>query len=676
MEILSPVGKKSALEAAVRSGADAVYFGVGDFNARRNAENFSKNDLKDICEYCHIRGVKAYLALNTLISDNEIKEALSIVQYACEASIDALIINDFGLAEIIKKAAPSLPLHASTQMTVHNNDGVKYLKEKGFERVVLAREISLKNLKEISEYANKNNIELEIFVEGAHCMCVSGQCLLSSVLGSRSGNRGLCAQPCRLPFKVKNGSGYDLSLKDMNLYRYFDEFEKLNIASLKIEGRMKTDEYVAAATYSALCFKENRPDKEKSLDTLQKVFSRSGFTDGYLTEKADKSMFGIRSEQDIEKSKQIKNSIHEIYRRERQSVKIKMNAVFKLGEKSSLKVSDGVNSVTVTGDIPEGATSKPSKSEDIINKLKKTGDTPYFVENVDLQLEDNLFISGKTLSNLKESALNKLTALRCKTKPIPFYYKKEQADTNLNPQIKTETFLSVHNLNQLPKDPVSDIAFVPLSSDINKVKKLIENGYNIGIKTPVYYNNLSSERLKEFYDIGVEHALMQNICAFDKLKNQGFIITAAHTINIFNSYSLEYCPADYCTLSAELKDSQIKAINSSKPKGILAYGKLPLMIFRNCPIKANNGCKNCDGIITDRKDINFKIYCEDGVTKMINNRPIFMADKKDFLNTLDFILLDFTDETAQEVEEIISIYKNNGNFDKPYTRGLYFKGVF
>ena len=241
IEILSPVGNKQSLISAIRSGADAVYFGVGKFNARRNAENFSNNDLKYISGYCKIRGVKTYLALNTLISDEEFDEALNVVKSACEAGIDAIIINDLGLASVVKKSAPNMPLHASTQMTVHNLEGIKYLKEQGFSRVVLARENSLSEIKEMAEYANKNNIELEIFVSGAHCMCVSGQCLLSSVLGSRSGNRGLCAQPCRLPFKVKKGNGYDLSLKDMNLFEYFDEFNRLNITSLKIEGRMKTE---------------------------------------------------------------------------------------------------------------------------------------------------------------------------------------------------------------------------------------------------------------------------------------------------------------------------------------------------------------------------------------------------------------------------------------------------
>ena len=674
MEILSPVGNKSSLYAAVRSGADAIYFGVGEFNARRNAENFSKNDLKEIASYCHIRGVKAYLALNTLVSDEEMDDALSVVKYACEAGIDAIIINDSGLAELVKKAAPNMPLHASTQMTVHNIDGVKYLKEKGFSRVVLARENSLEDITKISKYANENGIELEIFVSGAHCMSVSGQCLLSAVLGSRSGNRGLCAQPCRLPFKVKNGNGYDLSLKDMNLFCYFDEFRKLGIASLKIEGRMKSEEYVAAATYSAICFKENNPEKENSLKTLQNVFSRSGFTDGYLLKKTDKNMFGIRSEQDIEKSKQIKNSIHEIYRRERQSVKINIKAEFISNKESSLTVSDGKNIITVRDEYPEKAVVKSTTREDITAKLSKTGSTPYFVDEIDIHLEDNLFISGKTLSSLKQKAIDELNTARGRNVPIPFYYKKEEHSYE-KLDLKPEVFISVHDLTQLPKNPIGDVVFVPMSSDLKKISDLIDIGYNIGIKTPAYFEELSDEALKRFRDIGVEHALMQNLGAYNKLKKHEFIITAAPSCNIFNSISLQNCPADYCTVSVELSDKQINALNSDKPKGIFAYGKSPLMLFKNCPIKAYNGCKNCNHVITDRKNINFKIYCEDGVTMMINNRPIYMGDKKSFLNKLDFILLSFTDETAQELSRIISLYQNGNEFNQPYTRGLYFKGV-
>ena len=674
MEILSPVGNLSSLYAAARTGADAVYFGVGEFNARRNAENFTKDDLKTISSYCHIRGIKAYLALNTLVSDEEMNEALSIVKSACEAGIDAIIINDFGLASIVKKAAPNMPLHASTQMTVHNVEGVKFLKEKGYQRVVLARENSLDDMKKIADYANKNNIELEIFVSGAHCMSVSGQCLLSSILGCRSGNRGLCAQPCRLPFKVSGGNGYDLSLKDMNLFEHFDEFKKLNIASLKIEGRMKGDEYVAAATHSAYCYKNNLKEKEQSLEILQNVFSRSGFTDGYLTKNINKDMFGVRSETDIEKSKQIKNSIHELYRRERQSVNITMSAVFKEDKNAILIVSDGKNNITVTDEIPQKAQNKSATVEEIAEKLKKTGSTPYLVEKIDIDLDDGLFISGKMLSNLKNQALEQLSTMRGKIKPIAFYY-EENKKTYDEIEVIPEKFILVHSLNQIPQNMIADLFFVPLSSDINAVERLIENGFNIGIKTPVFFNELPKEKLKNFYDIGVEYALMQNIGAYSTLNELGFTIVSAPSMNIFNSSTLENFPADYCTLSVELSEKQIKAINSDKPKGIYAYGKLPLMVFRNCPIKANSGCKNCNHKITDRKNIEFKIFCEDGVTRMINNRPIYLGDKPNVYKNLDFILLSFTDEDVSEVEQVITQFNKNLEYDKPYTRGLYFKGV-
>ncbi len=675
MEILSPAGNKNSLISAVRSGADAVYFGVGEFNARRNAENFSKNDLKDISKYCHIRGVKAYLALNTLVADEEINDAMDIVKSASEAGIDGIIINDSGLAELIKISAQNMPLHASTQMTVHNIEGVKYLKEKGFSRVVLARENSLEEIKRIAEYANKNNIELEIFVQGAHCMSVSGQCLLSSVLGCRSGNRGLCAQPCRLPFKVINGNGYDLSLKDMNLYKYFDEFKKIGISSLKIEGRMKSEEYVAAATYSAYLYKNNIAGKEQSLKVLQDVFSRSGFTDGYINNKADKEMFGIRQEDDIEKSKQIKNSIHKLYRKERQSVEITVKAKFKQSKKSKIIVSDGKNTVNIASDISEEAKNKPTTEEEISTKLIKTGSTPYKVNKIEINLDKNLFVSGKTLSELKTKSLEKLTELRSKITPVPFHFEKEKQkfeEFDLIP----EKFVLVHDLSQIPDNNCADIFFVPLSSNFKKIKELTEKGYNIGIKTPVFFNELDKNRLLLAKESGVNFAYMQNISAYNTLRELKFEIVAGASLNIFNSYSLQNCPADYCTLSVEISEYQIKSLNSNKPKGILIYGNLPLMILRNCPIRANNGCKNCNNIITDRKNINFAIFCEDNVTAMYNSVPLYVIDKPNLYKNMDFVLFNFTFESKNMVEKIlINNFANHKEFESKFTRGLYFKGV-
>lgn len=674
MEILSPAGNKNSMISAIRSGADAVYFGVGQFNARRNAENFTKDDLKDISRYCHIRGVKAYLALNTLVSDEELNEAMSVAKAACEAGIDAIIINDSGLCELVKKAAVNMPLHASTQMTVHNIEGLKYLKEKGFKRAVLARENSLNDLKKLSEYADENGIELEIFVQGAHCMSVSGQCLLSSVLGCRSGNRGLCAQPCRLPFKVKNGNGYDLSLKDMNLFDYFDEFEKLNIASLKIEGRMKSEEYVAAATHSAYAYKNGLKDKELSKDTLKNIFSRSGFTDGYLLGKTDKNMFGIRSEQDINNSKQIKNSIHELYRNERQNIGIDIKITVKSGEEARLTVTDGEREVTVLGSIPEKAVNKAISPEDLIEKLSKTGGTPYYIKNAEANIDDGLFLSGKVLSELKNNALERLSEQRGKIKPIPFYYESE--DTIYpNFELKPEKFVLIHDISQIPDIDLCDIVFLPLSTNINAIRELIAQGYNIGIKTPVFFETLDEKRLKDLYKIGVNYALIQNISAYAILKEIGYTIVSGQSLNIFNSVSLQNCPADYCTLSVELSEKQIKNINSDKPKGIAVYGKLPLMIFRNCPISANNGCKNCNNKITDRKNIDFPVCCEDKVTAMYNSVPLYICDKPNLFKNMDFCMFLFLDESREKVNEILKDFEKKAPYNGSYTRGLYFKGV-
>ena len=246
-EILAPVGNAEMLYAAVRAGADAVYLGLNNFNARRNAENFTLESLREAARYCHVRGVKVYLTFNIIIGDSELKEALELCVGAAEAGIDAVIVTDIGFAKLIKEAVPSLPIHASTQMTVHSPAALKRLKEMGFDRVVVSREMSREELGEFCEAAKKLNIEVEVFVHGALCMCISGQCLLSSMLGSRSGNRGLCAGPCRLPFGCDGGTGYDLSLKDQSLIPYLGELWDMGVASLKIEGRMKRPEYVASA---------------------------------------------------------------------------------------------------------------------------------------------------------------------------------------------------------------------------------------------------------------------------------------------------------------------------------------------------------------------------------------------------------------------------------------------
>ena len=294
-EILSPAGNFEMLTAAVRSGADAVYLGAKDFSARRNAQNFDLKELSEAIKYCHIRGVKVYLTLNIALKENELSDAFYLAQNAYNMGIDGIILSDLGLAKLLKTYIPDLPLHASTQTSVHSVSALEILKELGFCQVVVAREMSKQELEVFCKRAKELDIKVEVFVHGALCMSVSGQCLLSAFLGSRSGNRGLCAGPCRLPFEAKNGTGYDLSLKDLSLLEYLSELYDMGVRSFKIEGRMKRPEYVAAATSAAKFSLYNGYINKELDETLKNVFSRSGFTNGYYTDNLGRDMFGIRT---------------------------------------------------------------------------------------------------------------------------------------------------------------------------------------------------------------------------------------------------------------------------------------------------------------------------------------------------------------------------------------------
>ncbi len=291
-ELLSPAGSPEALRAAVASGADAVYFGASGFNARMNAKNFTAEDMRDSIAFCHDRGVRVYLTLNTLVYDRELSDFFATAEEAYLSGADALIVADLGGAAALRRHLPDMPLHASTQMSAHNSEAARELAALGFSRVVMARELSRES---IVTFTSRSPIETELFVHGALCVCHSGQCLFSSMVGGRSGNRGECAQPCRLPY----AGGYHMSLKDLSLARYIPEIIESGTASLKIEGRMKPPEYVSAVTrvWRAL-LDEGRGASQKEMEYLADIFSRQGFTDGYFTSHIDHKMLGIRSERD------------------------------------------------------------------------------------------------------------------------------------------------------------------------------------------------------------------------------------------------------------------------------------------------------------------------------------------------------------------------------------------
>jgi len=681
-EILSPVGNKEMLSAAIRSGADAVYLGAKDFSARRNAENFSAEELKEVVSYCHIRGVKVYLTLNIIIKDSELTEAFALARTAYNAGIDGVIIQDLGLAKILHENLPELKLHASTQMSVHSPSALPLLKDLGFCQVVAAREMSRKELKALCVKAKELGMIVEVFVHGALCMSVSGQCLLSAFLGSRSGNRGLCAGPCRLPFEVKGGTGYDLSLKDLSLLQYLQELYEIGVRSFKIEGRMKRPEYVAAAT--AACreaLDQGRVENQLEL-TLKNVFSRSGFTAGYYEGKLGRNMFGIRTKEDVVSADLAFPAIHELYRKERSAVPIKLKANILSGKPITLTLSDYEgNCVTLSGDIPQSAQNKPLSPESAAKNLCKFGATAYFVKEQEINISDGLFVPAGLLNEIRRKATEELDLKRGRlthqesTAQYTPKFSKPQA-----PRSTQQLFARFESAEQIPDDLSGiDAIIFPIEKDPEKLS---------GLGVPVIADiprGISEEQnildwLENYKKIGCNKALCGNLAAVKLALESGFEIIADQGLNIANGESLNQLSAwgiNGSVLSCELSLGDISHLNSNLKTGIVAYGNIPLMLFRNCPLKNGSSCADCNknGKITDRKNTEFPVRCRGGYSELLNSVPIWLADKKHDFDNLDFIILYFTRESKSEAGSVINSYKNGSAPIGKYTRGLYYRGV-
>lgn len=679
-EILAPVGNREMLEAAVRSGADAVYLGAKDFSARRNAENFTLEELKSAIEYCHIRGVRVYLTLNILIKDNELEHAFELAKNAYNMGIDGIIIEDLGLCRILREKIPNLKLHASTQMSVHSVSALPILKKLGFSQVVIARETSKEDIKKICEKAKELGITVEVFVHGALCMSVSGQCLLSAFLGSRSGNRGLCAGPCRLPFKAQNGTGYDLSLKDLSLLDYIRELYSLGVRSFKIEGRMKRPEYVAAATFCCRQALDKGAVDISLAETLKNVFSRQGFTDGYYKNRLGIDMFGTRTKEDVVSANSAFPVLHEIYRNERQSVEISLKAKIKENEPISLTISDGENEATVTGNIPQKSLNKPLTAEEALNSLSKFGGTPYTDIGGGINLDNGLFVPKGELNSLRRKAVELLDLKRTKIKNSPSsaeYFAPEKAKKNDKPP---KIYARFENAEQIPENLNGiDAVIFPLEQNPDSLNlkntKLIAD-----IPRGIIDEKIIEKRLGIFKQKGFKTALCGNLAAVEIAKNNNFEIMGDTGLNISNSESLktaETLGISKVTVSLEECIEDILTLQSDCEKGIVAYGNIPLMLFKNCPLKNGISCDKCDksGYLTDRMGIKFPVRCRLGYSELLNSVPIYLADRKNELKGLDFIILYFTKEDKNEAEKIISAYKNGESGDSPHTRGLYYRGT-
>lgn len=673
-EILSPCGSFDSITAAVRSGADAVYLGFGDFNARRNAKNFTFVEFKDAASYCRKNGVKIYITLNTLLSESEIQDAIEVSKTLVSLGADAFIVQDLGLAKALKTALPDMPLHASTQMVIHSYEGLEALKELGFCRVVAAREMDKKSLKKLCDKAKELGIEVEVFVHGALCMCLSGACLMSSQIGGRSGNRGMCAQPCRLPFNVDGGNGYDLSLKDLSLISKLSELASMGVTSFKIEGRMKRPEYVAAATAAARHSLDNGFVPQNIQQMLTSVFSRSGFTDGYYENRLGKDMFGRRSEENIEDSAAVIKSIHELYRVERQKIGIEMKLVAKKNKNLQLTVCDGKNTVTIEGKEPETAKVKATDEEFIKSKLEKLGGTCYYAKNIVCDIDDQLAIGGGALGELRRNALLLLDAKRSEIPERKFFeYSHKKADVGSS---GCEYIARFRTLSQIPDDLGGISAVIlPVENDFSKVDFSI----------PVYAELprailASEEKITEYLNLAkpyIKGAVCSNLCSVELCKKAGVPFVTDIFMNIYNSEAAEVVKelgAKWYSVSAETAQSNIK--NMPKDKAFFAYGYLPLMVTRNCPSKNGKGCSECDGISygTDRLGNTFAISCRNGFSEIFNSVPHYLLDRVDEFGC-DKAILHFTIEGKAEAEKIIAMAIGKSAPDGKYTRGLYYRTI-
>ena len=687
IEILAPVGSEEMLRAAVFSGADAVYLGFSGFNARTGAGNFDADSLQEAVRFCHARGVAVHVALNTTVYGTELPALEQAIRAVAASGADAVICQDLAVATLIGKIAPQLPRHGSTQMSVHTLQGALELKELGFTRVVLARELSLPEVEHITKHCG---IETECFVHGALCMCVSGQCYMSAFLGGRSGNRGSCAGPCRLPFEAnalpegKPGRLHHLSLKDNSVIDKLDKLQALGVASAKIEGRLRTPEYVAAAVSACLAGREGRAYDR---DLLKNAFSRSGFTSGYLDGKIDGTMFGVRSEADAEQTKKTLPMLRELYRRERSRVPVKMKLeIEEGGEKLTVTDADGSKAFAYGDAEPQPARTDPTES--LHRSLAKTGGTPFAVEDQDITVEMDggpWFIPGGAVNELRREALDALLKKREVLRPWPTTEEHVPAlPLRTLPPHRTLR-ARFESWEQVPERALDGIEYLILPiAQADRVPR--EWRAKTLLELPrVMFGKLEEDtarRIAATQDSGFAGYEVSNIAHLRLCR--GLPMSGSFGLNITNQLAAQFYADNglgSMLILPEVKDSDISTIAPTHngrpvPTGVLVYGHMPLMVTRACPLQNIHDCAHCDktGVLTDRKAKKFPVRCGLGVRTIYNPVPIYMGDKPGAL-TVDYGVAYFTLESREETAKILEMIRTHAPFEGDFTRGLYFKGT-
>ena len=682
-ELLAPAGSMEALLAALRCGADAVYVGAQQFSARANAENFDRAGLTEAAKRCHLYGAKLYLAINTLLFDAEFPALDALLETAAEAGADGCIVQDLGTAAYIAKRLPTLRLHASTQLTIHSPAGVRFAKQAGFCRVVLARELSADQIAACCQEAARCDMEIEAFVHGAHCMSVSGQCWMSAAMGGRSANRGCCAQPCRLPFTAdpKQKQICALSLKDQSLVQHLPEMIEMGVQSLKIEGRMKRPEYVAAAVTA--CRSALRGESY-DLHELQSIFSRSGFTDGYFT-GIRKDMFGTRRKEDVTAAQDVMRGLRERYQKPRKAAKLDAHYMIRQGTPAALTVTDGISSVTVQGDLPQQAISRPTDLAQLQKQFEKLGDTIYTAGTVTAELDEAVMLPASALNAMRRQAALEMDAARIRRNtPLHRLGDAPELPRMIRQNAEKPKFrLQIRRLEQLAEiggfaDEL-DALLLPLHlvpAYLKGTKPVPVSRCFIVPPRFICDEQAVVQRMQQAKDAGFLSLACQNAADIENGRALRLALHGTLGLHVTNSYAAgemrRYGLSDaLCSPEAPRMPAQML------PLGIFAYGRLPLMLTRNCPVKAQVGCAKCRHTLTDRRDAAVYTDCtrlieQPDYSELFNAVPVWLADRRNLLCDAAYGLISVTDESPERVREILAAYLHGESGFAPaaFTRGL------
>ena len=692
MELLSPAGSPEAVIAAVQNGADAVYLGFGDFNARRSAHNFTPDEFEKAVRYCRLRNCKVYVTLNTLVNDREMTAAVNAARMASEKGADAILVQDFGLAKVLRRTVPDIPLHASTQMSIHNLAGAEAAAQLGMTRVVLARELSLEEIRFISKHCSA---ETEVFVHGALCFCHSGQCYMSAMIGRRSGNRGMCAQPCRMQYSLGGRmDDYPLSLRDNCLANRLQALEEAGVACVKIEGRMKRPEYTGIVTgvYSKL-LKEKRNPTPDEMELLARTFSRQGFTQGYLD--GDKSdMFGIKAEPDEEIDSLYADARKAYSTGEVRRVPIHFYSLVEKGERAkAIAFDDDGNRAAAFGPVPERAKRQGVTANYIVEQMYKTGGTPFTVVENQAKADEGLFLPAAEINELRRKLISELSEKRM-TPPQRRSFAMPVAPEDRGRRGEPEAIFQITTAEQLTPELAAlkpHFLYAPaavMAENYSSVLPFLTGGTTPVAVLPRVITDDETEEifstLEKLHEYGVNQALIGNIGHVALAKQAGMEVRGDFGLNAFNSQTLDVLRAAgflSATASFELRIQQIRDMQKPLDTEMIIYGRLPVMVSDQCIIRQSSGRCNCQvpGQLADRTGSVFPVMKEFGCRNVIYNaHKLFLADRRDELLSAGLwgMRLLFTTESARECVEVAKAYLGMTDYQpNMLTRGLYYRGV-